>query len=810
MSRFESDQRNYYTSEINRAFPASRANNTIAAALGIVDPQTTATYPTHGPNLVSNFGRESPAIKRDEACRGLPAPTPSMRDPSDRTGCGWWFTPNPAIQSVGAYGSRRGPMSPTLDRDIGTGQWVWDVQQAMQMEGAKQSAKIQACPDLQFSQFPNMGWCPSTNRAVVTDGNGNPAFPQSAGGDCPGGGIITSYQQCPPPPSDPSNPSSQNPGVVGICQPDGNGALSPACLQSIVNQSCSSTGTMSLALGSGYASSYAPFNDVNAVLAQRGFNIPSGIVNDGRMSVQDALGFTNTLRAAAGAGDQSRTTMASKNLCYGTPFDPCAFQPSDTGPFPPQCITKAALAMGYSANAGLLPANIGMGYWNQYYSTWQQVLDGLTWWKSTADTPQSQPNLQANGIANVYGTTIKYPKQGCNNAGVMMYRYYFPGFNQELFPAAGPHTHFMGRYMFKNGFPKKLETTEDQTPAGGFLTEGQRYIANFIPIDGGTYQFFTVSDDNMRIFIDDQLVLPWSFSNGVSQTIQMVPGQVYKIVVDLWNGGGPWAFILQMSVNQSPWQDIPPTQLFMTQDRRLPTFELAFNQMPVGTTGVIQDTNSVFQNLEMIGASVGSLNGKQCMVVNGWNSGVFGYATYSQGIRARAFKSYTMMVQVNSATRAKDGGFSSLFSFYNTSDSNVGYPRTGAPSVSWDYPYRRQDLTCWTYTGNIVFQYTDRTITQSANSALAPLSYGQWVHVAIVWNEDFSGFTTYLNGAVASQAIINGPPVTTLLEQLRIGSDGTDDGQSWSGGMAWFRGFDYQLSADLVTRDMNDDWANLV
>ena len=49
-----------------------------------------------------------------------------------------------------------------------------------------------------------------------------------------------------------------------------------------------------------------------------------------------------------------------------------------------------------------------------------------------------------------------------------------------------------------------------------------------------------------------------------------------------------------------------------------------------------------------------------------------------------------------------------------------------------------------------------------------------------------------------------------MMEQIRIGCDVHPEGQSWTGGIAWFRAFDYQLSKDLVQLDMNDGWGSVV
>jgi hypothetical protein len=832
MSGFENRQKSYYNNEINRVLPVhtrSFDNATINAALGILDPETGVSS-TNTTNITSGLGGSSNATaQRDSECRAIPSPGPAMRSAGARTGCGWWYTPNPTSISTGAYGTRRGPMSPNLDTQYGTGQWIWDPVEAQRLEGMKQTARIASCPDIQFSKVPNVGWCPSTNMALVTDGNGNPAYPQYAGGDCPGGNIIMSANACPPPSPPGGNGGGSGGGGGGIanqCQPNSNGALGPACLQSLTNMSCSPAGTLSLALSSGYAGSYAPFNDVNAILSERGFSLPSGIINDGKITTANAISAVSALRTAAGATDGSRATAAAQNLCFGTAFNPCAIAATDSGPFPPQCITQAALAMGYSQNGTALPNQAGMTAWNKL-NNWQTVLTTLTSMKQMADTSGvGTSQQQATAIQQVYGLSVKYPKQGCNNFGVLMYRYFFPTWDATLFPPVGAQTHFLGRYIFKNGFPSQTSTMADQTPAGGYLTEGQRYIANFYPTQGGTYQFLIGADDNIRMSVNDQVLADVGCCGVMTPTptIQIVAEQLYKLTFDLWNGGGPWAFLVQMSINGGAWQPIPLQQLYMTNDRRLPMIELAFNTMNTAAATQaetqVQDTNNVFQNLALINAAIGPLNGRQCMLVNGSGSGVFNYYNFNQGVRLCAMKSITMMVQINSIN-ITSGGSPSLISFYNVPSSNTtGYPRKGwSQSSAVPYVNRTNDFMITADT-NTIYPYgmgqnpnTNFPVSdyfmKNVLASSSPYPANQWFHFAMVWDDDFSGYALYVNGVLTQHQFIPPYGVQLMMEQIRIGCDNHPEGQSWTGGMAWFRAFDYRLSTELIQQDMNDDWANL-
>jgi hypothetical protein len=853
-SNFEARQRSYYLNEINRALP-TRDNvadlRTIQTALGTPDPAmpTAARQVADIARLTSTFGAATNAQQMDAQCHALPSPGPAMRAADARTGCGWWLPTDTGTPSTGAYGTRRGPMNVALDQQVGPGRWIWDPREAQQAEAQRQAARIQTCTDLQFSRMPNMGWCPGTGMALLTDGAGNPMFPQTPGGDCPGGGIITAVANCPAP-APPGTPGAAggSGGVAQLCSPDANGALSPACLQGVVGQVCSSNGVLAASLGgAGYAGSSDAFNAANAYLLQRGFTIHSGIVNDGRVSVSDALSSVQGLKGVAGAADGSRAASAAQNLCYGTAFDPCALAGSDTGPFPPDCITKAALQAGWAAAGQLMPANGGMSFWNSQ-PNWGAVQGQLTSIKQTADAPGSSAAAQATAIGQVYGLSVKYPKQGCNNQGVMLYRYFFPTWDQSLFPVAGPTTHFLGRYIFRDGFPNKVQVLEDQTPAGGYLTEGQRYTTQFIPTAGGDYTFLVQSDDGMRVFVLEpgqaltasmRPVLDFTGTYTgppATFTYTFSPGQAYTIVVDLWNGGGPWTFVLTGGPGGAGSTPLPPVQLSLFQDRRLPTIEWGFHRMQQGATGAVQDTGSIFQNMMLTQSSVGQIQGQPCMLVNypqraamssfgGYPSGLFNTNNgVIQGMRARAMKSYTMKLFVAQASvQTTQGTYSAptVFSLYNVPSSNpTGYPRTFDPSIRQPLGGRTNSFGLHA-NGNAMFAYgigpaagiqdvrpiyIDNGVK---NLGTVSTPVGQWFHFAFVWDDDFSGYTIYINGQQAGRAFVPAFDPLLLCEILTLGCEDHVEGNWWSGGIAWFRGFDYRLSQDQIKTDAADAWANV-
>jgi len=743
--------------------PPNATDSATQLALGLARPITGAQSQT--------------PFQRDKECRANPSPL-TGRPPDARAGCGWLFSEDGP--STGAYGSRRGPMNPD-DRE-----WIWDQQEAYKRESIKRAARLDSCKDLALVTDPRIGWCVSTGRGVVTSG-GAPAFPRMAGGDCDGP-IIMNAAQC---------PVGATNGITDVCAPV-EGRLSAGCLERIVPEAgCASDGALAQALRSGYAG--PSVRNADRYLQQRGFSLHAGIMNDGRVSMEEAMNNVRALRALADPNDGSRAAQAARNLCFGAPFDPCAIQAAEMGPFDPVCLRGEALRIGFRPEGNVFRT---LQTWSAT-RTWADVQAELRRLKSVAD--RGEGKAQAAAIGDVYGLSVKFPPQGCNIQGIAMYRYFFPSHNGALFPIQGPQTHFLGRYILKNGFPNTGSTFQDQTPAGGVLTEGQRMVTNFVPTMGGTYIFTIACDDYVRLQINGQVLAEVGCCNvpTPSRPITLIAGQSYRLVVDLWNGGGPWSFMMTMTVN-GVQQPLPTSQMYMPEDRRMPMFDLEFGVSRMSGDR-IWDRNELFQNLAISDIVLGELAGRRCWLVRPGRV-LTNTMKYSQGFRARAFKTITLMVNVTNM--GPSGKTTTIFSFFNTQASTTLTNPRGRPTEYTGYDARTQDLSLWLMNGRVQLQYRvlNRPVIQTKyyyNDQ--PITFGQWTHIAIVWDDDWEGYALYLGGKLAGQLRAPGPSAALIFEQFRLGGDEA----GWEGGVAWMRGFDYRLGPELIARDMANGWASL-
>jgi len=442
MSDFEANQRRYYTNEMGRSIPTKStvSENALRLALGDIDPvmPDSNERKQEAAGFLSTFQTSNNMTQRDAQCRAFQSPSAAMRDAEARTGCGWWYTYASNRPSVGAYGSRNGPMNPMMDVQYGNGEWIWNMKDAQQKESSKQTAKVKICKDLDYfkQQSPNIGWCDTMNRAIMTDGNGNPAYPDAPGGYCPPGEkIAMTSAECPlPPQPSPFSPPVPAPvGISTICSPDSNGALSPQCLRSLTNTYCSPSGSLSAAFSNGYPNTSQDFMDANSYLTERGFSLNSGLLNDGRVSQQTALQSIVGLQQYANSGTRDNSTAAAMNMCYGSPFNPCNIPNSKTPPYDIKCIKSVAIRMGYSSNGQLL--QIPMSEWNAF-PTWGDLLAKLIWWKSLADRGPDffgGPSDQKTAIDKVYKINVEFPRGEPPCSPTM-----FPGL-QVWYDAADPY-----------------------------------------------------------------------------------------------------------------------------------------------------------------------------------------------------------------------------------------------------------------------------------------------------------------------------------------------------------------------------------
>lgn len=862
MSRdFGDRQQQYYLNELNRIIPVSAtvgSQDTIQAALSVTDPELpTGNWTTRSPLFADMQSSAKSIFDRDQACRNIPYPGEGMRKPEDRVGCGWWFPDDISRPSIGAHGSRRGPASqPILEKAVGAGQWLWDPATAYSAEALKQLGRIQSCQEFQVVQptIPNVAWCTTndngTGAAFVTTGPNQRTVGFPSQFQCPPEQVTLRGEMCPPP--------SQGPGTPPIppyAQPDFciDGALSPACVSFLRERVCPAgtlgrqlaTGSYGLYAADGKTPLPAPQNsDVQTItsavnaLAAAGMQIDNGILQNGRSSQDSVSNSFNAIKSMALRGDGSETSRAALNLCFDSPTSPfpfsgCPQNPSDPSPYyqkttidDPSCIQQAAAMIGYTTTGAMIQSDTiknNVGFWSQF-ARWGDLLTSLIEYKKVADSSATAYSDRKVALNNVYGINLPTPAFGCNINGVSMYRYYFaPGVDPNAYVFAGPNkdqpvTHFLGRYNWKGGFPSVLVGTGPQTPAGSYAHEAQVFVTQLqVPADG-VYQFVIAS--NFQAFVEIGGLPPLA---TVPNTPTTFPPATYMegfripIRIVFYGFLPNWGFNFLYSYNSSPLTVIPPQLLLLPRSTKMPMFEIT-----TASDGTVGETTGLIPNIYANGLKKGTVGGLPAMVVSGGVSCALNTKTYSQGIRGRAFRSITMTVYVSQAT-----GNPGIFTLYNlkssatylptidptsnmiTAEAASPIPRNGGPKDSGDDAIITQNMGLYLVNGGSQIQFNCNGWSGAANLAPITLKMNAWNHIALVWDDDWNGIQIWINGVNnntnGSSIPCIGPRGPQIFEQFRVGCY-EKGANSWTGGMGWFRGFDYRLSSTDIQTDVQNQW----
>jgi len=101
-------------------------------------------------------------------------------------GCGWYYIPDPNLTSSGALGQASGPLFPNGPNNdgvngvphYGSGQWIWNLTIAQQLEDIKNCKRIQSCIAIDAPSVNNIcGFCESTGYAIPTNSDGSEKYP---------------------------------------------------------------------------------------------------------------------------------------------------------------------------------------------------------------------------------------------------------------------------------------------------------------------------------------------------------------------------------------------------------------------------------------------------------------------------------------------------------------------------------------------------------------------------------------------------------------------------------------------------------
>jgi len=143
---------------------------------------------------VYTYEKENNLCKQAKHPRDLP-----KRFNKGRSGCGWYFVPNPTVSSVGLYGNFIGPAF--QDNLPPNGEWVWDTSLAAKKEDIKFCKKFTTCDALHIPEVrEKCAFCPSEGRAIPITAGGAQKYPDAPDGSC-GQELVRTPDDCNKPPA---------------------------------------------------------------------------------------------------------------------------------------------------------------------------------------------------------------------------------------------------------------------------------------------------------------------------------------------------------------------------------------------------------------------------------------------------------------------------------------------------------------------------------------------------------------------------------------------------------------------------------
>ncbi|MEO1524755.1 MAG: DUF4347 domain-containing protein [Planctomycetota bacterium] len=128
---------------------------------------------------------------------------------------------------------------------------------------------------------------------------------------------------------------------------------------------------------------------------------------------------------------------------------------------------------------------------------------------------------------------------------------------------------------FTNRFPTRIDSTVDfdwgtNAPLAGMEanTFSVRWTGKIEPLYSETYTFQTVSDDGVRLWIDDQLIIDqWIDQPATTNTgtIALNAGQLYDIRMEYYENGGLAVAQLSWSSDSQTLEVVPQSQLYAAE-----------------------------------------------------------------------------------------------------------------------------------------------------------------------------------------------------------------------------------------------------
>lgn len=798
-------------------FPAADAKTAIPVSMS---PGVAALIPNMDASIFTpGFAEETQSLTRllydgrdpnldeDAKCRAIAHPKyltdNRAQQPAKQIaagqGCGWWFVADPAIPSVGTFGTKPEAIvgkPPVVGRPMYPtslppgGRWIWDAAAAEQAETIKGCKAIATCSLLSGST-ERCGFCPSKGYAVPVDEQGAVRYTQDDDGNCADASrIVTDPKGChllTVPPQDYSgdfdydmngNPI-RNQKYFDLTNPQGltipdpceliGGYLSKECrlrmckelghcqegkgMHRIVGQEGNLSETDQVALF--YVKKYGGLEIPPVFWLPVGKGTP--------LAKTDAEYLMERLYAIATSGPPSRGRSAALWFLNETPFNVCDFEEGDQEDFPLQCIQREFRKGGCQAAGFAYPNSTtlfkGMTY-GAIRTQFRDLYDKMSDAKVVKNVREQDDAVKAClGIEMQRTTdeTFERNPNPCREPGVEYWFTTIPTVGQRLLYAR----RITGELVTESGplgaeFRKLLNA---QAGVRGFTVRGYTDLSGT-----PTSLYFRAPVALSRFYslwINGVQVLP-QVGTGGAEFQASIPTYRRSEVEIRYEGTGA-----DLGFGDPQLTLTPNTPLYLAQSPWKPLISLRASSAWV-------DENRYMEFASVATQTYGTRQGVALR-------GTYITSKPSRGIWFPAVRSIAAMYYLESAD-----GQAPLWRF----DQGTG----GLGDTGMKLTVQEQRLVFTVQSGTSIFEVRSSETLGARN---------RWMHVGVVVGDQFVRSRLYLDGrdVTGSQPKATGVlnPDTESFSRLVLG------GAGFQGAIGWFHVYDTALGSAEVARDKEYD-----
>lgn len=787
------------------------------------------------------------------------------RTPGSRIGCGWYYALDASTPSVGALGSREGPLFRTGLPANGT--WIWDRPTAIMKEDIKMCKRIKSCDLMNTPGIAGeCGFCERLGYAVPIQSDGTEKYPDSEEGSC-GEATKNTVGDCYRPAANEittpegvscgslGKPSADNSlriytkeecdklgGIIqagGECKRQDGGSFSwdcrllnapPGILTDMpaldengnpipgatprrkcdpANGRLTRECLISLAEGLGYSksgailsmlySTNAPTEVDRLAIAQvrnAGVIVPEAVLGNGEIDAQSAGTIYKRIFDVMSTGSTNLIRESAKHLVTGTKeFDICDIDGKTRGPFQLYCLQRKFRETGCQPAGSKFPTKItATEYANM---TWDEVGGVFRTLKDAMNSSNAKD--QDKATKECLGVTFyRKPPVPCTDPG-MEYLYYSYSTGDRLAyligtipairvgtwvirpeqPIYESYAAFMGSTRNEVGFQQFSDNMNSMnigpSQRRDMLMVKMRGMINPPKAIQGNIDLWT--DDGVKVIVNDSVVLDRWFDQATTYyaaPVNVPAGRLTKFEMQWYDIGGAGGLDARGAITTIN------NAVFLPFPKDGPTIAFDFFRGSLGDTRGVMKSRPTNMNIVTKG-------GKQCAQ--------FKFGSFIQILtpyRFKAIRTMTYMIYYDNFNSTRP-----VYIFNAMRNANG------------------QDSTHIMMRDNANFVYFAK-FPDGYAAGFPPIATGRWVHMALVYTNDFKGITIYRNGEVvgteySGRLYDGGPAPDEILRYVYLGRHGYDYSQQTcpNAGLGWFHMYERALSISEIKAEMNY-WNNPV